>query len=282
MSVTSPVRHVHSGYRNDPPDYVPNRAPYAPTRRDPQTHLLLWILRGAFDVVDAQRTNDETQIGRAQAGDLILLPPHVPLQYSPIVSTGWEWIWVHFAGPEAEAVVSVIPRPDSVILPLGFDESIRARFRELITHAASTPSELGALRTDACLFSLITLIATRRDRVVREQPAVPDIDLTEILGHIDANLHTPLTLHRIADASGYSRSHLNRQFRSQLGLTPMQYVTRTRIARASELLSSTNLRIGEIGRIVGYDDPYYFSRRFKQATGVAPLRYRNTNQRRLI
>ena len=54
----------------------------------------------------------------------------------------------------------------------------------------------------------------------------------------------------------------------------MQYIVSIRIANAQVLLETTDYNVTEIGNIVGYDNPLYFSRIFKKQKGVSPSEYR--------
>ena len=54
----------------------------------------------------------------------------------------------------------------------------------------------------------------------------------------------------------------------------MQYIVSLRIANAQMLLETTSYSITEIGNIVGYDNPLYFSRIFRKQKGVSPSEYR--------
>mgnify|MGYP004481887437 FL=1 len=55
----------------------------------------------------------------------------------------------------------------------------------------------------------------------------------------------------------------------------MQYIISLRIANAKMLLETTDYSIKEIGCIVGYDNPLYFSRLFSKYTGISPAKYRS-------
>ena len=57
----------------------------------------------------------------------------------------------------------------------------------------------------------------------------------------------------------------------------MAYLTELRIQKACELLDNSDLRIAEIASRVGYDDKLYFSRIFRQHTGLPPTAYRTLN-----
>lgn len=55
---------------------------------------------------------------------------------------------------------------------------------------------------------------------------------------------------------------------------PKDYFTRLKMHKASQLLNNPNLSIKEVADLVGYEDPLYFSRVFKQINAVSPTEYR--------
>jgi len=67
--------------------------------------------------------------------------------------------------------------------------------------------------------------------------------------------------------------YLNRIFKETTGYTITRYVNKVRIQHAQELIQATHMSFGEIGYLTGLEDPYYFSKVFKQFTGVAPGQY---------
>lgn len=71
-----------------------------------------------------------------------------------------------------------------------------------------------------------------------------------------------------------SPAALREQVRAATGLTVHELILRTRLSRAQQLLTQSALSIGEIARLVGYEDPAYFSRLFQRRTGLSPLRFR--------
>ena len=71
-----------------------------------------------------------------------------------------------------------------------------------------------------------------------------------------------------------STSWFIRNFRLYTGFTPMQYILSKRIYNAEVLLKNQHYNVTEIARIVGYENPLYFSRAFKKAKGLSHLEYR--------
>ena len=88
------------------------------------------------------------------------------------------------------------------------------------------------------------------------------------------NIERHLALEQIAHYTGYSPSHFSALFRKATGESPLAYLNRQKIEHACLLLKTTDMRVNQICHKVGISDSYYFSRLFKQLTGVSPKQYR--------
>jgi two-component system response regulator YesN len=89
----------------------------------------------------------------------------------------------------------------------------------------------------------------------------------------------PLTLADMAKAAHLSISRLAHLFREQMGITPVDFLTNIRIDHAKRLLLTTDNNCTRICYDVGYNNQSYFTRVFKQATGLTPREFRNQNKR---
>ncbi|MBN1411325.1 MAG: helix-turn-helix domain-containing protein [Spirochaetales bacterium] len=85
---------------------------------------------------------------------------------------------------------------------------------------------------------------------------------------------TNLDIKSIADLVSMGYETFRRKFKSRMGLSPNQYFIKIKIDKAKELLLYTNQEIKEIADAVGFSDPYYFSRIFKQKEKMAPAKFR--------
>lgn len=77
---------------------------------------------------------------------------------------------------------------------------------------------------------------------------------------------------------GHNFDYMNRVFKKVNGKTVFQYLTQVRIHHAKLLLCNTFMKIGEIGKRVGFPDEYYFSRVFKKYTGISPAAFARSGQ----
>lgn len=91
---------------------------------------------------------------------------------------------------------------------------------------------------------------------------------------IRANYKQKLTLADIAKTSSLSPTYFGSIFRRVTGQTPIEYLNRTRVHVAQDLLIATTLPVSEVAAAVGVEDLPYFSRMFKKYTGFSPSEYR--------
>lgn len=85
-----------------------------------------------------------------------------------------------------------------------------------------------------------------------------------------------ISLSSIAAHTGVSSNYFSSIFKQETGQTFVEYLMKTRIDKACELLKCTSLRTSEIGEKVGYNDPHYFSATFKKVMGESPKSYKNS------
>ncbi|GLF99553.1 GlxA family transcriptional regulator [Streptomyces yaizuensis] len=88
------------------------------------------------------------------------------------------------------------------------------------------------------------------------------------------NLHRPLTLADIAARAGTSVRTLNRRFRSETGLSPLQYLLRVRIEQAQHLLERGDLPVEHIAARTGLGTPANLRHHFQRLNGTTPGVYR--------
>ena len=95
-----------------------------------------------------------------------------------------------------------------------------------------------------------------------------------VVSYIDANLSQDLSLTRLSEYTMLSNNYLSRIFKEHKGVNLVDYITRCRMDKAAEMLSETRLPVEQIARALGYNTPHYFSRRFREYSGLTPNQYR--------
>jgi AraC-like DNA-binding protein len=141
-------------------------------------------------------------------------------------------------------------------------------FRELET-ISKRPDLPSQLRSASILIELMAMWAEPASAQAGEERAVR---LYRSL--IEQHAEQPeVSLSDLAERVGFSPDHLGEIFHKEMGMTPVAYRTRLRLARAKELLISTPMPISEIARDTGFPDANYFSRVFRRSYGMSPREY---------
>ncbi len=105
----------------------------------------------------------------------------------------------------------------------------------------------------------------------REQQLVETI-IQILTEHLCENL----TLEQIAKKAAFSKSYIEKVFRTQLNITVIDYYHRLKINRAKEFMSNGEMTLTEIGESLGYGTIHNFSRVFKKYMGITPRIYQKT------
>lgn len=89
----------------------------------------------------------------------------------------------------------------------------------------------------------------------------------------------PAELSHLASLVYLTPSYLSKRFKSETGMTITDYLIEVRIKKAKQLLRQANdMKIHEVGSVVGYPDPAYFNKLFKRIVGVTPNEYKRLSQ----
>ena len=181
---------------------------------------------------------------------LASLPPLIHLRGRSRAADGWLNLTLAFLAEEAE---SYRPGAESVMIRLAdllFVEAVRA-----YASVPGTPKHglAAALRDPR--------IATAVVGIHRQPAAKWDI-------------------RRLARQAAMSRAAFADRFRSLVGESPISYVARCRMNRATALLATTQMSLSKVAARVGYESEASFGRAFKRSVGTSPAAYRKDRMRR--
>ena len=98
--------------------------------------------------------------------------------------------------------------------------------------------------------------------------------LAEVFSFIECKYGDRISLKDVAAALSLTPGHLTTLVRRKTGRTVQDWILERQMAEARRLLIETDHTVAQVGRIIGYGDPVYFSRRFRHAYGTTPLAWR--------
>jgi AraC-like DNA-binding protein/mannose-6-phosphate isomerase-like protein (cupin superfamily) len=94
------------------------------------------------------------------------------------------------------------------------------------------------------------------------------------LGYIHEHYARSFDIDELASQVAVSPSYLFRLFKKRMDVTPMHYRNLVRIDKAKLLLADQRLTVDDVAERVGFEDPKYFARVFRELAGTTPSAYR--------
>lgn len=91
--------------------------------------------------------------------------------------------------------------------------------------------------------------------------------------YMEQKYSTNITRKRLAEIAGVSTDYYSRMFKRETGKSPMEYLTDIRIKKAEQLLIHSDEKLSTVANKVGFNDEFYFSRKFKAMKGCSPTIY---------
>ena len=202
--------------------------------------------------------------------EVLIIPPRAPHRYYAHATTPWSIWWLHVAGADLPDLLTAIgltaasptaamadPYRAYLLVESVCDDLARDETAASLTAAAGAAWHLLAL-----------LAAQRHSRTNGREP------IARVQAHLREHLAAAVSVPELARMAGFSSSHFSARFRAVTGFSVTEYVKRLRMARARQLLITSDHTVSEIATAVGYPDPFYFSRHFGVVNGVSPRAFR--------
>lgn len=120
------------------------------------------------------------------------------------------------------------------------------------------------------------------DEAFRPPPTVGEAQIQEVLVEIQKDPGKRWSVDMLARRCQWSRTQLTRRFRAATGVSPVEFLIRTRLERANRLIEETDMTLSQIADALGYRDVYFFSRQYKKFLGQPPSRRRQSGSAQRI
>lgn len=227
-------------------------------------YYFLYVCEGNLDVYTLNGSKKSLS-----AGGFVIFPPNLEYKYSHSENRRLHYVWIHFTGRDVtdileEFKIQLSPELNTISAIAEMSGRFQSFFDSCARQTVFRDSEL-AISFNSIL---LTIAKNTSESDCRST-------LKKSISHIHSGYGGDITVPTLAKLENLSVSRYNTVFKELTGITPMQYVMKIRINAAKELLVGTDLPIKDVGLHVGYADSHFFSRIFRQNTGMTPGEYRN-------
>jgi AraC family transcriptional regulator len=244
-------------------------------RRQHKDYDLWCIQEGQIEI----RIQEEVYL--ASEGDLILFTPKVTYTATTL-STSCKFIFTHFdlsLGDHIRILDNF--QLSGIIHSTLVEEEIRLFLDTYDQYKRSAP--MSGIRLKGCLTILIAKIMEQYGRKqyrgefvqypTNQKLTMDLVKLQPVFDFIHEHLHQTIRVEEIAAVASMSEKYFISYFKQALGLTPGRYIYQLKMNRARELLYLKRYSIKEIASMLGYPDPYSFSKAFKKYYKVPPSKF---------
>lgn len=250
--------------------YYPRAAFHA--RQRPQgceQHILIYCVQGE----GWYELNGERYV--VKTNQAFILPAQVPHQYGADAEAPWTIYWMHFAGSFGSLFLQYLyERRPGVPLNIPPARERLALFEDIFNHLSMSFDLDNLVYANNCFYHFLVTLKSS----VYQQSACADREaadaVDQAIRYMQAHLNRNLSLQEMAEQTGLSPSHFSALFKKKTNNSPVNFFTYLRMQKASTLLENSHLKIKDIARQVGFQDPYHFTRVFTQFTGHAPRSFR--------
>lgn len=209
-------------------------------------------------------------------GDAFLMCPGEQIYYEADKKNPWCYAWIGMQGVKVESYLKKTAFANSPIIHYSKDDQLSLLYIKL-QKAYSSDSRSRELLVNCVLYEILHFLINSVPNEKSYKDHNEKIYLNKIISYCAINIDKQIKVSELAQYLGLDRSYLTRLFKSEMKISLKDYILKTKIDEANDLLKNTDLPINVISRSVGFDDPLYFSRIYKEKQKISPKNYRNEN-----
>jgi AraC family transcriptional regulator of arabinose operon len=207
--------------------------------------------------------------------EFFILPQNTEHSYGSRPDHPWSIYWIHFGGdslPQLNEVHAVQKhfkpfhvKNEGDVVPL---------FTKIYKTLELGYSIDNLLFANMCLSHFLALfIYNSRHYAVSATDKIDCVD-SAIL-YMQEHINENISLNELSKQYNYSVSRFSNLFKQKTGNAPIDYFVQMKMQKACQQLDFTNRSVKDIAFSMGFDDPYYFSKRFRTIIGMSPKKYRS-------
>jgi AraC-like DNA-binding protein len=209
--------------------------------------------------------------------EFFILPQHMEHAYGSDETHPWTIYWVHFGGeqlPHFNELNAVKEHFKPCYIKS--NEEIFTLFAKIYKALEMGYSIDNLMFASMGLSQFLALFVynSKYHAVSSQDTSHVDCVDSAIL-YMQEHISENISLQELSSHYNYSASRFSGLFKQKTGYTPIDYFIQMKMQKASQQLDLTDKSIKDIALSMGFDDPYYFSRRFRKIIGVPPTKYRS-------
>ena len=242
-------------------------------------YLFHYVISGRGSLDATAEDGVTTRRYEIQQGQGFLICPGLINTYFADGHDPWKYVWLEFDGLHASESLRYAGLTAAQPIYRADDEGKSARVRDLMLYIADHP-DASVLHLIGYLYLFMdALVQSSVTRLSAQGNQLKDFYIQEAVNYMEQNYQRNLTVEEVADACRLNRSYFSKLFKDNMGCPPQEFLIGIRLAKAAELMCSSNAPISDIAVRCGYSNQFHFSRAFKKHYGTPPQKWRAQNRK---
>lgn len=261
--VPQPVGREHLLYYPVSIGYFDCKPSYGIQRNLFSSYLLLVMLTGSM-YFQTRKSR-----GTVRAGQVLLLDCNAPHSYT--AQGKCSFTFVHFSGAQSKEIYEEIESTVGNLISLRAPNELHETIGEMLSSMRSE-RRMNESETSAMIYGMLMKLMEKSGASGKGGIGNPVVD--RAITYIQTHLTEKLSVEEIAASAGYSSSYFSHMFASETGMSPYQFVVKSRVEHAQQLLKTTRLAVQDIAFQCGFNSAANFCYTFRRMTGTSPHEYR--------
>lgn len=213
---------------------------------------------------------------KAQNNQFLLIPPNCTNDYS--YSDPVNAVWVHFSGTGVNEILSAYGIDAFTAYTITDISFFRYYIDKIIEEMRF--KKVGYMHIcNAYMLQILTQLKRKIEKNIDREMCSKNTDISITIDKMKTEFAANNNIEYYAQMCNMSVSRYSHIFTQKMSVSPHRFIIEQRIAQAKFLLSTTNVKIYDVAKSIGYDDPFYFSKAFKKLTGLSPSEFREINKK---
>lgn len=247
---------VSIGYFDCKPSYGLQRNVFS-------SYLLLVMLTGSLSYQTRHNR------GIARAGQVLLLDCNAPHAYA--AQGKCSFTFLHFAGAQSQELYEEIERSIGNLIQMPDPNVLHEAIGEML-FSMRNDRRMNESETSALIYGMLMKLLQQSGASGEGGLGNPVVD--RAIAYIQSHLTEKLSVDEIAANAGYSPSYFSHMFTEETGMSPYQFVMKSRIEQSQQLLKTTRQTVQEIAFQCGFNSAANFCYTFRRIVKLSPHEYR--------
>lgn len=215
---------------------------------------------------------------KVNPNEFFILPQNTEHAYGSDENNPWTIYWIHFGG-ELLPYFNEMHSVQNHFKPFHIKSSdeIVSLFTKIYKTLELGYSIDNLMFSNMCLTHFLTLFIYN-SKHYQDTPADKINCVDSAILFMKENINHNVSLHQLSAQFNYSPSRFSSLFKQKTGYAPIDYFIQMKMQKATQLLDFTDRSIKDIALSFGFEDQYYFSRRFRKTIGMSPKIYRSVKK----